>query len=68
MEYCSGGDLAAFVKSRRGLREPLARRFLQQMAFALMYLRENNISHMDLKPHNLLLNTVARTMVKIGGE
>ncbi|CAG0918555.1 unnamed protein product [Notodromas monacha] len=65
MEYCSGGDLATLVRARRGLREVLVRKYLQQMAFALQYLRKNNVSHMDLKPHNLLLNTSARTLLKI---
>ena len=31
MEYCGGGDLSAFIRSRRTLSEYLAKRFLQQI-------------------------------------
>ena len=31
MEYCDGGDLFAFIKSRNVLREKEARKFLRQL-------------------------------------
>ncbi|XP_056881371.1 serine/threonine-protein kinase ULK3 isoform X6 [Takifugu flavidus] len=55
LEWCSGGDLSRFIRSRRMLPEKVARRFLQQMACALQFLHERNISHLDLKPQNILL-------------
>ncbi|XP_039629120.1 serine/threonine-protein kinase ULK3 isoform X2 [Polypterus senegalus] len=56
MEFCSGGDLSRFIHSRRLLPEHVARRFLQQLASALKFLHERNISHLDLKPQNILLS------------
>uniref|UniRef100_A0A672ZB25 Serine/threonine-protein kinase ULK3 n=1 Tax=Sphaeramia orbicularis TaxID=375764 RepID=A0A672ZB25_9TELE len=61
LEWCSGGDLSRFIRSRRILPERVARRFLQQIekmhfSCALQFLNERNISHLDLKPQNILLN------------
>uniref|UniRef100_I3J457 Serine/threonine-protein kinase ULK3 n=1 Tax=Oreochromis niloticus TaxID=8128 RepID=I3J457_ORENI len=56
LEWCSGGDLSRFIRSRRILPESVARRFLQQIACALQFLHERNISHLDLKPQNILLS------------
>ncbi|KAL4613208.1 serine/threonine-protein kinase ULK3 isoform X2 [Arapaima gigas] len=56
LEWCSGGDLSRFIHSRRLLPEGVARRFLQQIACALQFLHERNISHLDLKPQNILLS------------
>ncbi|KAM9764962.1 serine/threonine-protein kinase ULK3 [Menidia menidia] len=56
LEWCSGGDLSRFIHSRRILPECVTRRFLQQMACALKFLNERNISHLDLKPQNILLS------------
>ncbi|XP_030622212.1 serine/threonine-protein kinase ULK3 [Chanos chanos] len=56
LEWCSGGDLSRFIRSRRILPERVARRFLQQIACALQFLHERNISHLDLKPQNILLS------------
>ncbi|TRZ03062.1 hypothetical protein DNTS_029718 [Danionella cerebrum] len=56
MEWCSGGDLSRFIRSRRILPESVARRCLQQIACALQFLHERNIAHLDLKPQNMLLS------------
>ncbi|XP_051513005.1 serine/threonine-protein kinase ULK3-like [Myxocyprinus asiaticus] len=56
LEWCSGGDLSCFIRSRRILPERVARRCLQQIACALQFLHEKNISHLDLKPQNILLS------------
>ncbi|KAK1157884.1 serine/threonine-protein kinase ULK3 isoform X1 [Acipenser oxyrinchus oxyrinchus] len=56
LEFCSGGDLSRFIRSRRLLPERVARSFLQQLACALQFLHERNISHLDLKPQNILLS------------
>uniref|UniRef100_A0A8C9TVW4 Serine/threonine-protein kinase ULK3 n=1 Tax=Scleropages formosus TaxID=113540 RepID=A0A8C9TVW4_SCLFO len=56
LEFCSGGDLSRFIRSRRLLPERVARCFLQQIACALQFLHERNISHLDLKPQNILLS------------
>jgi len=63
MEYCNAGDLSQFIrrrkeKSSRNLPEPVTRKFLQQLASAVQYLRRKQISHMDLKPQNILLSII----------
>ncbi|XP_011504598.1 PREDICTED: serine/threonine-protein kinase ULK3 isoform X1 [Ceratosolen solmsi marchali] len=55
MEYCNGGDLSNFIKRKNQLDENICRKFLQQLALAMKYLRDHNVCHMDLKPQNLLL-------------
>ncbi|KAK7079275.1 Serine/threonine-protein kinase ulk3 [Halocaridina rubra] len=66
MEYCSGGDLSAFVKSKQRLPEAVCQRFLQQLAAALKYMREENVSHLDLKPSNIFLKSHRNPSLKIG--
>ncbi|RKP24493.1 kinase-like domain-containing protein, partial [Syncephalis pseudoplumigaleata] len=65
MEYCSLGDLTDFIKRRAdrvglrgpagGLKEPVVRHLLLQLARALEFLRSKNLIHRDIKPQNLLL-------------
>uniref|UniRef100_A0A8D3AD51 Serine/threonine-protein kinase ULK3 n=1 Tax=Scophthalmus maximus TaxID=52904 RepID=A0A8D3AD51_SCOMX len=66
LEWCSGGDLSRFIRSRRILPESVARRFLQQIACALQFLHERNISHLDLKPQNILLCGSALKLADFG--
>jgi len=66
LEYCSGGDLSTFIKQYKRLPENVARKFLRQLAMALQYIRERNISHMDLKPQNLLLDSKDNPQLKVG--
>lgn len=54
MELCEF-SLSSFIKKRSRLSENTVRIFIRMLAEALRYLRENNISHFDLKPQNLLL-------------
>ncbi|CAG9808275.1 unnamed protein product [Chironomus riparius] len=54
MELCEF-SLSSFIKKRNRLPESTVRIFTRMVAEALKYLRENNISHFDLKPQNLLL-------------
>jgi len=56
MEFANAGDLSTFIKKRKCLQENLARIFCQQLCSALLFMRSYNISHMDLKPSNLLLH------------
>ncbi|KAL6265553.1 hypothetical protein P5V15_002348 [Pogonomyrmex californicus] len=66
MEYCDGGDLSSFIKKKHKLPESTCRRFLQQLALALKYLRDHNVCHMDLKPQNLLLMRRPHLVLKVG--
>ncbi|PIK58728.1 putative serine/threonine-protein kinase ULK3, partial [Apostichopus japonicus] len=66
MEFCNGGDLSLFIRKRQALPEQTVKMFLQQLASALQYLHQRHITHMDLKPQNLLLCTADRPMLKVG--
>ena len=58
LEYCSGPDLALFIKQNSFISEKIARIIIYQILQALLYL--NNLSkkiiHYDLKPENILFN------------
>ncbi|NXS24188.1 ULK3 kinase, partial [Mystacornis crossleyi] len=65
MEFCAGGDLSRFIQMRRLLPEKVARIFLQQLACALKFLHDRNISHLDLKPQNILLSSPENPQLKL---
>jgi serine/threonine-protein kinase ULK2 len=62
MEYCSGGDLAAFIKSsnaqnnNKGIGEVAAQMLMHQLAAGLQEMWSRHLVHRDLKPQNLLLS------------
>ncbi|KAK7349364.1 hypothetical protein VNO77_06679 [Canavalia gladiata] len=67
LEYCGGGDLAAYIHLHGKVSEPVARHFMRQLAAGLQVLQEKNLIHRDLKPQNLLLaTTAAMPIMKIG--
>ncbi|NXF26737.1 ULK3 kinase, partial [Rhodinocichla rosea] len=68
MEFCAGGDLSRFIRTRRMLPEKVARVFLQQLACALKFLHDHNISHLDLKPQNILLSAPENPQLKLAGQ
>ncbi|XP_024359687.1 serine/threonine-protein kinase ATG1c isoform X2 [Physcomitrium patens] len=57
LEYCAGGDLAAYIQRYGKVDEVVARHFMRQLGAGLQVLRNNNLIHRDLKPQNLLLST-----------
>ncbi|XP_069695812.1 serine/threonine-protein kinase ULK3 isoform X2 [Periplaneta americana] len=65
MEYCEHGDLSCFIRKRRKLPESICKKFLQQLALALKFLRSHNVCHMDLKPQNLLLTSKPNLTLKL---
>ncbi|KAK9862862.1 hypothetical protein WJX84_010508 [Apatococcus fuscideae] len=59
MEFCAGGDLSGHIRKqehRRGIPEPQAKLFMQQLAAGLQELWSHSMVHRDLKPQNLLLS------------
>eukprot|EP00069_Balaena_mysticetus_P013687 bmy_01495T0 len=68
MEFCAGGDLSRFIHTRRILPEKVARVFMQQLASALQFLHERNVSHLDLKPQNILLSSLEKPHLKLAGH
>lgn len=66
-EFCNGGDLSSYIKRRHSLPESVCKTFFRQLALAMQYMRSNEVSHFDLKPHNLLLcREPGKYVLKIG--
>ncbi|CAF3656849.1 unnamed protein product [Adineta steineri] len=65
MEYCAGGDMSMFIRSRQQLSEVRARPFVKQIAKVLKFLKEKNLTHMDLKPENILLLSTDKPTLKV---
>ena len=56
MEYCSGGDLFSFIKSRQFmLKEEKVVVILYKLCKAVYYVHSYGIAHRDLKTENILL-------------
>lgn len=60
MELCTGGDLSNFIhnvkRKVKGIPKKTKIKYLRQIAEAMYYLHENNITHRDLKPSNCLIS------------
>jgi|JI6StandDraft_1071083.scaffolds.fasta_scaffold07370_8 serine/threonine protein kinase len=54
-EYCSGGDLATYLKQRGRLSEKEAIGFIRDIVNGYLELAHRNILHRDIKPANILL-------------
>ncbi|KAL4423944.1 hypothetical protein ABPG75_001245 [Micractinium tetrahymenae] len=65
MEYAAGGDLADFIRTRRGLSEDLARWFFQQLVIAVDYAHRMGVTSRDIKMENTLLDGSPRPLIKL---
>ncbi|KAI9209256.1 serine/threonine protein kinase 15, partial [Polychytrium aggregatum] len=57
MEYLIGGDLSTLLQAFGSFDEDMTRVYAAEVALALEYLHNNGITHRDLKPDNMLLNS-----------
>ncbi|EDK31484.1 Serine/Threonine kinase domain protein (macronuclear) [Tetrahymena thermophila SB210] len=61
MEYCEGGDLAAFLKNLKKEKETIPEeaiwRIFMQIVLALHEIHHKKIMHRDLKPANIFLDS-----------
>lgn len=55
MEYCESGNLSSILTGDP-IDENLAKNYFKQLVWGLLYLKENNIAHRDIKPTNILIN------------
>lgn len=55
MEYVEGGELFAFIKSKKNYSEEIVRKIMKCFLNALAHCHSKNIAHRDLKPENLIL-------------
>lgn len=56
MEYAEGGSLEQKVKAKGALPEAEATRYIVQLAEALDYIHQLKMTHLDVKPGNVMLN------------
>ncbi|KAJ1869039.1 spindle assembly checkpoint kinase [Coemansia sp. RSA 1722] len=56
LEYASEGEMYKLLQRRNMFSEPMAAKYIAQMASALEYLHAKHVIHRDIKPENLLLN------------
>ena len=56
LEIAENGELFDFMLSTGAFHEKLARSLFKQLADALAFCHENNVTHRDIKPENLLLD------------
>jgi len=56
MELCAGGDLLNYVRKRRRLKEPYAKKIFKQIIDGLRYVHSKHIAHRDVKLDNILLD------------
>lgn len=57
LEVMNGGDLLQRIINRKRLSENLSKLYFLQIVCAVKYLHDQNITHRDLKPDNILLES-----------
>lgn len=56
MEYCSGGDLFAYIEHRNyKLTEKKAAEIIHKLSTVIYFIHSYGIVHRDLKPENILM-------------
>lgn len=65
MEYVPNGDLGSLISENGALREGIVQEMTSQLLSALAYLHANNITHRDVKPDNILVQSFNPFIVKL---
>ncbi|KAI0489605.1 Pkinase-domain-containing protein [Xylaria cf. heliscus] len=65
MEYVPGGDLGKFIHDHGAIAEPHVKTITDQLVDALGYLHDNKITHRDVKPDNILIQSTNPLVVKL---
>lgn len=63
MEYAPCGSLGDKIKKEGYLSEPVATRYIKQIASALDYIHQLKMTHLDVKPGNIMLNEKDETVL-----
>jgi serine/threonine protein kinase len=56
-ELCRGKSLFEFIEENENLTETIAKRIFRQLIETLDYLQTKGISHLDIKPENIICNS-----------
>lgn len=65
MEFVPGGDLGKLIADQGAFNETEGKTLTMQLLSALDYLHSNNITHRDVKPDNILINSYEPLDVKL---
>lgn len=65
MEYVPNSDLGNLIQENTALTEAIVQQTAGQLLSALSYLHQNNITHRDVKPDNILVSTFNPFVVKL---
>ncbi|KAI0484918.1 Pkinase-domain-containing protein [Xylariaceae sp. FL0804] len=65
MEYVPGGDLGRLILDNGAIAEQHVQVMANQLVDALGYLHENKITHRDVKPDNILIQSTQPLVVKL---
>jgi serine/threonine protein kinase len=65
MEFVPGGDLGKLISDGGAFSEDMSQTMSYQLLSALGYLHTNNITHRDVKPDNILINSLEPLEVKL---
>ena len=66
MEYINGGSLDDMIARQHGLPEMDAVKYVRQIASALVFMHDNKMLHLDLKPGNVMIHDGKAVLIDFG--
>ncbi|KAK8020948.1 hypothetical protein PG990_006086 [Apiospora arundinis] len=63
MEYVPGGDLGKLIQENNAITEPYVKIIARQLIDAVGYLHDNKITHRDVKPDNILIESTSPELI-----